>query len=203
MTFSSPIFDQLIKKLRCLPGVGPKSAPRIALHILEKNSKNDSYDLASVIIEAIDKISRCKYCRSLSETNICNICNNTEREKSQLCVVESAIDLLAIERVNIFKGRYFVLKQKISIVEDDQQEDLSLNELYSFISQKQYIKEVIIAINPNIENQSIIYDLMIHIKKLNKLVSHIAYGIPFGGELEFADSNTLSHAFINRIKVDL
>ena len=199
MSFS-PLIDDLIESLRCLPGVGRKSAQRMALHILERNREGGAV-LAQSLNLALDKVGRCEQCRTHSELPICRLCSQPERHMSTLCIVETPADVLAIEQGAGFKGLYFVLMGHLSPMDGIGPNELGLDVLISRLSDEQ-ITEVIIATNPTIEGDAtahFIHQLIrqqLGTQAIN--VTRIAHGVPIGGELEYVDGGTLAHAFAGR-----
>ena len=197
---SEPLLNQLIESLRCLPGVGPKTAQRMALHLLERN-REGGLQLASVLVDALEKIGRCKRCRDLTESEICGICSNAGRDQSLLCVVESPVDVLAIEQATAYKGHYFVLLGRLSPLDGIGPAELGLDELAERL-EKDTPVEMIIATNPTVEGEATSYYLQRMAKKHHIRVTRIAHGVPLGGELEYTDQSTLAHAFGSRLLVD-
>jgi len=199
MSFS-PLIDNLIESLRCLPGVGRKSAQRMALHILERNREGGAV-LAQSLNLALDKVGRCEQCRTHSELPICRLCSHPERHMSTLCIVETPADVLAIEQGAGFKGLYFVLMGHLSPMDGIGPNELGLDVLISRLSDEQ-ITEVIIATNPTIEGDAtahFIHQLISQQPSLQTInVTRIAHGVPIGGELEYVDGGTLAHAFAGR-----
>ena len=199
MSFS-PLIDDLIESLRCLPGVGRKSAQRMALHILERNREGGAV-LAQSLNLALDKVGRCEQCRTHSELPICRLCSQPERQMSTLCIVETPADVLAIEQGAGFKGLYFVLMGHLSPMDGIGPNELGLDVLISRLSDEQ-ITEVIIATNPTIEGDAtahFIHQLISQQPSLQTInVTRIAHGVPIGGELEYVDGGTLAHAFAGR-----
>ena len=197
---SEPLLNQLIESLRCLPGVGPKTAQRMALHLLERN-REGGLQLASVLDEAMQNIGRCKQCRDLTELEICTICANPRRDQSQLCVVESPVDVLAIEQATAYKGRYFVLLGRLSPLDGIGPAELGLDQLAAQLENKAP-EEMIIATNPTVEGEATSYYLQRMAKTHNIRITRIAHGVPLGGELEYTDQSTLAHAFGSRLLID-
>jgi recombination protein RecR len=199
MSFS-PLIDDLIESLRCLPGVGRKSAQRMALHILERNREGGAV-LAQSLNLALDKVGRCEQCRTHSELPICRLCSQPERHMSTLCIVETPADVLAIEQGAGFEGLYFVLMGHLSPMDGIGPNELGLDVLISRLSDEQ-ITEVIIATNPTIEGDAtahFIHQLISQQPSLQTInVTRIAHGVPIGGELEYVDGGTLAHAFAGR-----
>lgn len=197
---AEPLLNRLIESLRCLPGVGPKTAQRMALHLLERN-REGGLKLASVLVDAMQKIGRCKQCRDLTDLDICVVCANPARDQSLLCVVESPVDVLAIEQATAFKGRYFVLLGRLSPLDGIGPAELGLDQLAGLL-EKNPPKEMIIATNPTVEGEATSYYLQRMAKTHDIRVTRIAHGVPLGGELEYTDQSTLAHAFGSRLLVD-
>lgn len=191
-----PIIDELIDSLRCLPGVGPKSAQRMALHLLEKN-RDGAVRLSDAVADAAEHVGRCQLCRTLTETDICEVCNNPRRDSQQLCVVETPADLLAIEHSGTYKGRYFVLLGHLSPIDGIGPEAIGIEQLMSRLSEEN-INELILATNLTVEGEATAHYISERAKMLGVTVSRIAHGVPMGGELEYVDGGTLSHAFSSR-----
>ncbi|HCH32063.1 MAG TPA: recombination protein RecR [Oceanospirillaceae bacterium] len=192
----SPLIDDLIESLRCLPGVGRKSAQRMALHLLERNREGGAV-LAQSLTLALDKVGRCNQCRTHSETPVCLMCSNPSRNSRQLCVVETPADVLAIEQGAGFKGTYFVLMGHLSPMDGIGPAELGIEVLLQRL-QEQTIEEVIIATNPTIEGDATAHYIHQQLQALPLSVTRIAHGVPIGGELEYVDSGTLAHAFAGR-----
>lgn len=197
---SEPLLNQLIESLRCLPGVGPKTAQRMALHLLERN-REGGLQLASVLVDALEKIGRCKRCRDLTESEICGICSNAGRDQSLLCVVESPVDVLAIEQATAYKGHYFVLLGRLSPLDGIGPAELGLDQLAERL-EKDTPVEMIIATNPTVEGEATSYYLQRMAKKHHIRVTRIAHGVPLGSELEYTDQSTLAHAFGSRLPIN-
>jgi recombination protein RecR len=196
MSSISPVINQLITALRCLPGIGPKSAQRMAMHILQRN-REGGRQLAQALQEAITQVGNCKNCRSLTEFEVCKLCANPARDKSQLCVVETPTDIQAIEQTGIYRGLYFVLMGHLSPLDGIGPEQLGISLLLQNI-QTHTPKEVILATNPTVEGEATAHYLAELLKPYGIQCSRIAHGVPMGGELEYVDSNTLSHAMLGR-----
>lgn len=192
----SPLIDELMSSLRCLPGVGPKSAQRMALHLLERD-RVGAERLARSLHSAIEGVGRCRRCRTLTEQDECGICRNTRRDPSLLCVVETPADALAIEQAGTYQGKYFVLLGHLSPIDGVGPEDIGINQLLQLLQQEP-ISEVILATNPTVEGEATAFYISERAKHLNVVVSRIAHGVPLGGELEFIDGGTLAHAFSSR-----
>jgi len=197
---SEPLLTRLIESLRCLPGVGPKSAQRMALHLLERN-REGGIRLSEVLSEAMQKIGRCKVCRDLTESEICAICANPRRDHTQLCIVESPVDVLAIEQATAYKGRYFVLLGRLSPLDGIGPAELGLDQLAERLESDAPL-EMIVATNPTVEGEATSYYLQRMARAHNIKVTRIAHGVPLGGELEYTDQSTLAHAFGSRQLID-
>ncbi|MFP6811187.1 MAG: recombination mediator RecR [Pseudohongiellaceae bacterium] len=197
---SSPLIDQLIEAFRCLPGVGPKSGQRMTLHLLERNRAGGKR-LTEALREALDAVGNCAQCRTLTEEEVCRICANPSRNRRLCCVVESHADIFAIEQSGTFRGVYFVLMGHLSPIDGIGPEQLGINQLLERIQAGDF-EEVIIACNPTVEGDATAYYIAEQLKSINVVVSRIAHGVPVGGELEFVDSGTLTHAFMGRKVMD-
>ncbi|NNP71466.1 recombination protein RecR [Acinetobacter defluvii] len=192
-------FDQLVQALRILPSVGPKSAQRMALHLIMKN-KEGALALAHALNEATSYIHECSICHSLTENEICDICQSTERNDQILCVVESPADVMAIEQSGSFKGKYHVLGGHLSPLDGIGPEEIGIPYLVQRLSNGQ-IQEVILATNATVEGQATAHYLVEATKHLCLQMTRIAQGVPQGGELEYVDSHTLSQAVHNRMQM--
>jgi recombination protein RecR len=192
----SPLIDELMAALRCLPGVGPKSAQRMALHLLERD-RPGAERLAQSLHKAVEGVGRCQKCRTLTEQPVCGICANQRRDDSLLCVVETPADMLAIEQAGSYQGKYFVLMGHLSPIDGIGPEDIGVDQLIQRL-QNETITEVILATNPTVEGEATAYYISERAKHLGVPVSRIAHGVPLGGELEFIDGGTLAHAFSSR-----
>jgi len=183
-----------------LPGVGPKTAQRMALHLLERN-REGGLRLSATLVDAMQRIGRCKLCRDLTEMEVCAICANPRRDQSQLCIVESPVDVLAIEQATAYRGRYFVLLGRLSPLDGIGPAELGLDQLAELL-EKNAPEEMIVATNPTVEGEATSYYLQKMAKTHNIRVTRIAHGVPLGGELEYTDQSTLAHAFGSRLMVD-
>ena len=192
----SPLINRLIEDLRCLPGVGPKSAQRMAFHLLERN-RDAGTRLAQSLLDAMDKIGHCTLCRTFTESELCGICSNTRRDKSKLCIVESPADVQAIEQATDYKGLYFVLMGHLSPLDGIGPKQIGLDVLETRV-RKGGIDEIILATNPTVEGEATAHYISESVKKYNIRSTRIAHGVPVGGELEYVDGGTLSHAFSGR-----
>lgn len=197
----SPLIDELMSSLRCLPGVGPKSAQRMALHLLERD-REGAERLAQSLHKAVEGVGRCQRCRTLTEQTLCGICSNNRRDNSILCIVETPADVLAIEQSGTYQGKYFVLLGHLSPIDGIGPEDIGIDQLINLLQQAsasgEPIKEIILATNPTVEGEATAYYISERAKQHQVLVSRIAHGVPLGGELEFIDGGTLAHAFSSR-----
>jgi len=193
----SPLVQELIESLKCLPGVGAKSAQRMAFHLLERN-RNGGSQLALSLAKAMEDIDHCQQCRNFTEEELCDICQNTRRQISQqLCVVEGPADVIAIEQTGEYQGRYFVLMGHLSPIDGIGPEELGLDILSKQIASGDYV-EIILATNPTVEGEATAHYIADLAQKYQVKISRIAHGVPVGGELEFVDGNTLSHALSGR-----
>lgn len=192
----SPLIDELMSSLRCLPGVGPKSAQRMALHLLERNREGASR-LSIALQAAVEGVGQCERCHTLTEQTLCGICSNQRRDDGLLCVVETPADILAIEQAGTYQGKYFVLHGHLSPIDGIGPQDIGIDALLQLL-QRESIREVILATNPTVEGEATAYYISERAKPLNVSVTRIAHGVPLGGELEFIDGGTLAHAFSSR-----
>ena len=190
------LLGQLIQSLCCLPGVGPKSAQRMAFHLLQRD-RNGAKQLANTLLQAVDEIGYCQQCRTLTDTEICDICAQASRDKSLVCVVESPADVWVVDQATVFKGLYFVLHGRLSPLDGVGPDELGLDLLQQRFATGE-IKEIILATNSTVEGEATAFFIAEVAKKYNIQASRIAHGVPMGGELEFVDSGTLSHAFSGR-----
>jgi len=194
------IIQDLIDELGRLPGVGPKSAQRIAFHIIQSD-RVDVTRLAEILKTVKERVKFCTTCGNISEEELCRICKDPRRDTSSICVVEESKDVLAIEKTREFKGKYHVLGGAISPIDGIGPENLRIKELMTRLAQTQ-INEVIIATDPNLEGEATATYLTRLIKPLGVKVSRLASGLPVGGDLEYADEITLGRAFEGRRSYD-
>ncbi|HSG10246.1 MAG TPA: recombination mediator RecR [Gammaproteobacteria bacterium] len=195
----SRLIGRLIESLRCLPGVGPRSAQRMAYHLLEHN-RDGGRQLAEILTLAMDQVGNCDACRTLSETQTCAICANPRRDRSKLCVVETPADVQALEQSTGFQGLYFVLLGHLSPLDGVGPEQLGLELLEARLSSGE-VSELIIATNPTVEGEATAHFVSELARAHGVAATRIAHGVPMGGELEYIDSGTLSHAFASRREV--
>lgn len=196
----SPLLQQLIDALKCLPGVGPKSAQRMAFYLLERDPQG-AKDLSSALTEAVEKIGHCSMCRTLSENELCEICSSASRDNGTLCVIETPADVFAIEHTAEFRGKYFVLMGHLSPLDGIGPAELGLDLLEARLSAGD-IKELILATNPTVEGEATAHYVSAMAARHQVMTTRIAHGVPLGGELEYIDSGTLAHAFSGRQRFD-
>ena len=196
----SPLLVRLIDGLRCMPGVGQKSAQRIAFHLLERD-RDGANALSAALADAVGGIGHCSRCRMFTEHELCSICSASGRDISQLCVVESPADVMAIEDATGFRGLYFVLMGHLSPLDGIGPDELGMDKLEEWLGQGD-VSELIIATNPTVEGDATAHYLAEVAVRHDVQASRIAHGVPLGGELEYVDGGTLSHAFFGRRAVD-
>ena len=199
MSIYTPALQKLIDELGKLPGVGPKSAQRIAFHLI-KLPEQDALSLANAIQEAKHKVRFCETCFNMSDEAICEICSDTQRDSSLVCVVEEPRDIVALERTREYKGLYHVLQGAINPIDGIGPEQLKIRELLERLKGNT-LQEVILCTNPNIEGEATAMYLAKLIEPLGIQVSRIASGLPVGGDLEYADELTLGRALEGRRKI--
>ncbi|WP_049722295.1 recombination mediator RecR [Gilvimarinus polysaccharolyticus] len=192
----SPLIDELMHALKVLPGVGPKSAQRMALQLLEHNREGASR-LADSLQRAVEGVARCGRCRTLTEQPLCGVCASERRDNTLLCVVETPADVLAIEQAGSYQGKYFVLLGHLSPIDGVGPEDIGIDQLLALL-QSEPVSEIILATNPTVEGEATAYYISERAKQSGIVVSRIAHGVPLGGELEYIDGGTLAHAFSSR-----
>lgn len=192
----SPLLIRLIESLRCMPGIGRKSAQRIAFHLLERD-RDGARSLAQAMSEAVAGIGHCNRCRMLTESELCDICSAPGRDETQLCAVESPADVMAVEDATGYRGLYFVLMGHLSPLDGIGPDELGIEALEQRLAAGT-VEELIIATNPTVEGDATAHFLAELAKKHNVQASRIAHGVPLGGELEYVDGGTLSHAFFGR-----
>jgi recombination protein RecR len=192
---SAQSVERLIGELSRLPGIGRKTAQRLTFWIL-KMKKQDAERLAKTILEVKEKVVRCSVCSNITETDPCHVCSDPKRDRSVICVVEEANDILALERSGAYRGLYHVLQGSLSPLDGVGPDQLRFKELVSRL--KDDIKEVIVATNPNVEGEATAVYISRLIKPLNVKVTRIARGLPIGSDIEYADQNTLSKALQGR-----
>lgn len=196
MSFS-PLVDRLLEALRVLPGVGPKTAQRMALHLLERD-RDGGRRLAGVLSQALEEVGYCRRCRTLTEEEMCTLCTSPRRDDGLLCVVESPADMLAIEDAGDYRGHYFVLHGHLSPLDGIGPEDIGLDQLDARLDEGG-VEEVILATNPTVEGEATAHYIAEQLRERGMRLSRLAYGVPMGGELEYVDGGTLSRAFNGRL----
>ena len=196
----SPSIEALIESLRCLPGVGPKSAQRMTLHLLERD-REGAGALAQAMVEALERVGRCRRCRNFTELEECELCADLRRDQGLLCIVETPADVMALEQSGGYGGVYHVLMGHLSPLDGIGPEDIGLDLLEARFASES-INEVILATNPTVEGEATAYYIGERARSAGIRVSRIAHGVPLGGELEYIDSSTLAHALSGRRTLD-
>jgi len=194
--FQSRLLADLVEALRCLPGVGPKGAQRMAFQLLERD-RAGGLRLAAALQQAMERVGHCDWCRNLSEEPLCGICGDPRRDQATVCVVETPADVAAVEQAGGFVGRYYVLMGRLSPLDGIGPEDIGLEKLQSHLGEGE-IEELILATNPTVEGEATAYYIGELARQFGVRATRIAHGVPLGGELEFVDSGTLSHALAGR-----
>ena len=200
MAGESNLLAELIEALRCLPGVGAKSAQRMAFHLLERDREGGAR-LAETLRHAMQRIGHCKSCRNFSESDECAICANASRDAALLCVVETPADLLAIEQATGYRGRYFVLMGRLSPLDGMGPHELGGDLLTRKLGGGE-VRELVIATNPTVEGEATAHWLGQLARAVNVRATRLAHGVPLGGELEYVDPGTLAHAFGSRLTME-
>jgi recombination protein RecR len=196
----SPSLQNLIEALRCLPGVGPKSAQRMSMHLLERD-REGATALADALQVAMARVGHCSRCRNFTELEICEICTDARRDEATICVVETPGDVVAVEQSGSYRGMYFVLMGHLSPIDGIGPEELGLDRFYQRVLDEG-VREVILATNPTVEGEATAYYLTDMLQPAGISVSRIAHGVPLGGELEYVDGSTLAHALSGRRPVE-
>lgn len=194
------LMDQVIDAFRCLPGVGPKSAQRMMLHLLERDREGGKR-LAEVLAVAMDSIGNCGVCRNLTEDEICDLCSDASRDASVVCIVENPADVLAIEQSGGYRGYYFVLMGTLSPIDGRGPEEIGIDQLVARCREPFHgttVQEVILAVSSSVEGEATAHYISEALSSLDVNLSRIAQGIPMGGELEYVDGVTLTHALEGR-----
>ena len=193
----SPFVDSLIEAFQCLPGVGPKSARRMVLHLLEKDREAGKI-LAESLSQTLLNVGQCKECRIFSEQDLCIICNDKKRDSTTLCVVETVSDVFAIEESHQYRGKYFILHGHLSPIDNMGPEELGLNQLLKTAKENSFA-EIILATNSTLEGEATANFIFEGLKEIETLkLSRLARGVPLGGELEYVDGGTIMHALSGR-----
>ena len=196
----SPALQNLMEALRCLPGVGPKSAQRMTLHLLERD-REGATALADALHAAIERVDRCRRCRNFTELEVCEICSDPRRDGTTICVVETPADVLAVEQSGGYRGVYFVLMGHLSPIDGIGPVEIGLDLFHRRVVDEG-IQEVILATNPTVEGEATAYYLTDMLLPEGVRVTRIAHGVPLGGELEYVDGSTLAHALSGRRPVE-
>jgi len=196
----SPLLNQLIEAFQCLPGVGSKTAQRLAFHVLDKDRSGGSR-LAAALDRAVSSIRNCERCRMLTEEPVCRFCGSDKRDRTQLCVVETPADLLAIEQSGAYRGAYFVLMGHLSPIDGIGPTELGLELLERRFAAERFA-EVVLATSVTVEGDATAHLVAALAHKHGLRASRIAYGVPVGGELEYIDSGTLSRALNGRREIE-
>tara|TARA_R110002095_G_scaffold211270_1_gene199272 strand:- start:2075 stop:2668 length:594 start_codon:yes stop_codon:yes gene_type:complete len=189
------LLEQLVEALRCMPGIGRKSAQRIAHQLLQRN-RDAAKHLSRILADAMENIGHCERCRTYTENTLCHLCENKKRDESMLCIVENPSDVDSIEEAN-YRGRYFVLLGHLSPLDGIGPDDIGLNDLPKLLDNEE-LKEVILATSSTVEGEATAHFISEMVKARGKAVSRIAHGVPMGGELEYVNSLTIAHAIDGR-----
>jgi len=196
----SPLLERLVGALQALPGVGPRSAQRMAFHLLQRN-REGGRRLAETLAQSVSDMGWCRDCRTLTESGRCSLCANAKRDDRLLCVVESPADIVAIEQAGGYSGRYFVLHGRLSPIDGVGPDELGLNQLAAKVRELRP-EEVILATNPTVEGEATAFYISDLIKDDVSRITRIAHGVPIGGELEYIDGSTIMHALQGRRSLD-
>lgn len=195
----SPLIDRLVEALQTLPGVGPKWATRMALSVLQHN-REGGRALAAALADAVARVARCAECRMLCEADVCAICANPKRDERLLCIVESPVDVIAIEQAGGYNGRYFVLHGRLSPIDGIGPAQLGLDDI-TRLARERRVEEVILATNPTVEGEATAHYISEALTDAPAHLTRIAHGVPLGGELEYIDGGTIVHALEGRRSV--
>ncbi len=195
------LIQELVSALRCLPGVGPKSGQRMAYHLLERD-RGGARRLSEALLAAVERIGHCRHCRTLCQDDACSLCSDQRRDATQLCIVETPSDIHALEQAGGYRGHYFVLMGHLSPLDGIGPEELGLDTLQTRFDQG-IVSEVILATNPTVEGEATAHYIAGMAQDAGLRATRIAYGVPFGGELEYMDAGTLTHALSGRRNVDV
>ncbi|MFZ4699159.1 MAG: recombination mediator RecR [Candidatus Methylumidiphilus sp.] len=193
------LLGQLIQAFRVLPGVGPKSAQRMAFHLLQRD-RQGAQSLAEALLAAVEHIGHCRECRTFTEGELCAVCSNPNRDGTQLCIVETPAEVFAIDQSTGFKGRYFVLNGRLSPLDGIGPDELRLDLLEQRL-QSGVVRELILATNTTVEGEATAHYISEMARHFGIRPTRIAYGLPFGGEIEYVDGTTLAHAFNGRREI--
>lgn len=193
------LVEQLIQALRIMPGIGQKSAQRIAFHLLQRDREGARY-LSTILAQSMHEVNNCARCRNLTEDEICHICSSNRRNSSLLCIVESPVDVMALEGATDYAGLYFVLMGHLSPLDGIGPDEIGMGILAERFKSDE-IKEVILATNPTVEGEATAFYISDLAREYNIQCSRIAHGVPLGGELEYIDKGTIAHAFNGRLLI--
>ena len=196
---TSPLIDELTDAFRCLPGVGPKSAERMVMYLLERD-RDGGLRLAERLASVMADVGHCRVCRDFTEAEVCGICANPARDRSLICVVESPANVLAIEQTGAYRGLYFVLMGHLSPIDGIGPDDLGVDQLVARAADDE-VREVLLAVNPTVEGEATAHYITESMKALSVRLSRLAQGIPLGGDLEYVDGGTLLQAIVGRRQV--
>jgi recombination protein RecR len=194
------VIEELVQALRCLPGVGPKSAQRMAYHLLQRDREGGKR-LSLAIGEAVERVGNCRRCRTLTDFEICDVCGDDSRDPTTLCIVETPADMIAIDKGTGYRGLFFVLMGHLSPLDGIGPEQIGLDDLERRLDQGG-VREVVLATSSTVEGQATAHYVGEIVRSKGLKVTRLAYGIPLGGELEFVDSTTLAHAFRGRTELE-
>ena len=195
----SPKIEGLIESLKILPGVGKKTAQRMAIQLLDKK-KQAAHELAQAIENALAVIKHCQQCNMLCEDDLCHICSSARRDNTQLCIAENMLDMMAIESLGVYSGKYFILHGRISPLDGMGPNELHLPKLKKLVITLQ-TTEIVMALSPSVEGETTAYFILDMLKGHTCKISRIGFGVPFGGQLEYLDQQTLTHAFKARVNL--
>ncbi len=192
----SGLLNDLIQALCCLPGVGPKSAQRMAFHLLQKDQRG-GIQLAETLLQAIDQVGHCQQCRTLTEHEVCHLCTSSSRDETVLCIVETPADVWVVDQSAVFRGKFFVLHGRLSPLDGIGPDELGFDLLAQRLTLG-LVKEIILATNATVEGEATAHFISEMARRQNITATRIAHGVPMGGELEYIDGGTLAHAFNGR-----
>ncbi|WP_119327952.1 recombination mediator RecR [Cysteiniphilum halobium] len=193
----SPRIESLIESLKVLPGVGKKTAQRMAIQLLDKKQQA-AHELSQAIENALVAIKHCQQCNMLCEEELCHICSSARRDNTQLCIVENMLDMMAIESAGVYGGKYFILHGRISPLDGIGPNELKLPKLKALVASLE-VNEIVMALSPSVEGETTAHFISDMLKEYRCTISRIGFGVPFGGELEYLDQQTLTHAFKARV----
>lgn len=194
----SPLTQQLFEALSALPGIGPKSAQRMGFYLLQQKNRPKGMQLSKILEQALSQVGNCTICQTYTEEPLCSICSNNKRNHQQICIIESPADILAIEQTQCYRGMYHVLHGHLSPLDGIGPEDIGIPALLQRLNDNP-IEEIILATNPTMEGKATAHYIASHLPNQDITISRIAFGVPLGGEIEYLDGHTLSHAFQSRL----